>query len=382
MSEDDGDGIFTYRREQGNKSTFQEETIRAIQNGEPLSIRALPANGDLLLANYAYKAVLGKLCEREGIPVEKLKLDIADNPNIAWGSAWSDKVVDIYRQEVRDEDAPEHFVQKIMARLGTVFDVPLSQTDLMAVPTPEKMNTGPLQRFDLETFLTKKTEIDRQRDPSRLRVVLVQSGSMGVKRLSDDDIVSIASSLKELQLPIDVWVVSDKEFLLHGDPGIKRSREEWQKIEPTINNRYEHARKSGLIQNVVIDTDINAIAAGLAGDYIITTDAFYSHLGFGAQRLAQEHLGVETKTRGAVLYTLYRPERWVTPGTTVCQSHALEYVLEREEQGPKLAIGGEWLLQEDYNSFFSQGNERNVGVNNQDVTLLINAATQDLMSGY
>jgi hypothetical protein len=336
------------------------------------------ANGDYLLANFAYKTVLKKLCQKEGIDEANLHLEFS-KPDSTYPQNWSDRVRVHSKNILDNKIVTMNFVQTTMTWLGDVLDIQISEDDLNSVPIPEKMNRGALKNFELEEFLKDKQDIDEKRDGNRLRVVIGQSGSVVVKRLSDYDVLYLAEKLKQLPLPIDVWVVSDKKFINTGN------------INTDVANSYESAVAKGTLKGVTIETNINKIAAGLAGDFLITTDSFYSHLGFGAQKLVNKNTAIIPAVQGAVLYTIEPPEKWLTPGSTPCKSLALNYVIEEKNQELELAatntgvvqtVGGVLKLQDYYNQYFSNHNNQSSGINIKDIEILTTTASKTLIHTY
>lgn len=310
---------------------FRNEITEAIRQGKEIELPRHSANGDDLLLRAALWEVLTQLCEDEGIDPSNLhitaKSDGGDN-------TLRERILAIFSMGAADGEVDIHWgknqnlYKESLYQFAAAFNVTL---DPSVYEEPAKLwptDAGPLRWVDEAAISEKALQLHKEIGGKQV-FVIGQSGSTAEKRFNDQQIVEVAKAVRKKNPDAYIVVLSDKHFLRAelpklqnnnnpafavGGVSTKYSEAQVETFLTELATPIAPAAENG-IDRVVEPTDVNELLAYFrVAEEAVMTDSYWMHLASSQE-----------VPKVVALFTLFRPEKWMQPGTVPVRSAAIAH---------------------------------------------------------
>lgn len=294
---------------------IRSEVIACIRSGKAILYWGMSANGDDMIVAGAHNNALARLCKQVGIDplsinLKRLHQDLTHERKYSSDrylrSSFKDddgydlslRVANLFGNLLGTPEMPNHYSACLQKVATTLNFLPAEGSELH-IPQPLPIEGTPLEHFDKVEVKRRAEEIQSQAGKDIISIV--QSGNE-IKRLSNEDALSLAQLVRTLAPDSYIQIVSDQAFRRDAAP----------------DNRFEEFADS-----YIASTDINTTAAHLySSTYTIGTDSYWGWLSSGLQ--AMKYDGVLPPGKVALLYTIAYPETWAVTGAEVIASPVLQ----------------------------------------------------------
>ncbi len=273
------------------RAEARDRVIQAIKEGKPIGVESYSNHGDAMVAAWPWIIATWRLCEEEDIDKQTIQF-AQDNSEYCHTNGISLPCIldSVSPGMVRYYYGISHASNQaqVLRRLGSKLGITtIIQRDYIRVPEPVRVAGTVFETFDLVLMHQQAKDLKEDHFKDARVVAIAQFGGNNAKRFSNEDTERIAGLIKKKFPDILILRITDGHF----------SRKESYGI-------VSHKNK-GVIDMTITPKDITQVCAAFHDvSYLITTDGFGSHLGFGCMAMSPEKDGVLRSSDGISLFTV------------------------------------------------------------------------------